>query len=141
MLLYHLRVLQYKNYYSKSSGNLDVLGTWGTATNGSGTPPGSFTNTYQYFNVVNQANATIGAGWDVTATGNKIIVGNGVSAVTLTIPAAFAISATSPVDVTNNAILMILNNTRPLLGTLSNGSTVNFAETGLTTADTIKIQI
>ena len=42
-----------QNYYSKPSGNLDVLGTWGTATNGSGTAPASFTANYQVFNVVN----------------------------------------------------------------------------------------
>ena len=129
----------YQNYYSKSTGTLDVLGTWGTNTDGSGATPANFTDPYIYFNVVNQSNATIAANWDVPGAGSRVVVGNGTAATSLTIPATFAIPNTTKIDVTNNATLVIQNNTKPFLNTLYNGSTVNFAETGTTTADTIRI--
>jgi len=49
------------NYYSKSSGNLNALSTWGTNTDGSGTAPANFTNDYQIFNIRNNAAPTISA--------------------------------------------------------------------------------
>lgn len=129
-----------QNYYSKSSGNLDVLGTWGTATDGSGTNPADFSSNYQFFNVVNQANATIGADWDVAGTGSKVIVGNGTNATTLTVPANFMITSTTKIDVLNNATLKILNITKPFINSpVADGSTVDFAYAGTTTADTVRI--
>ncbi len=128
----------FQNFYSKSTGTLDVLGTWGTATNGGGSAPASFTGPYQVFNVVNQTTATIGGAWDFTATGTRAVVGDGTNPITLIVPAGAAINSNSRIDVSNNAVLQIINNTRPFLNNLATGSTVDFAQTGTTTADTIR---
>lgn len=128
-----------KSFYSKATGNLDVLGTWGVNTDGSGATPVNFTDASQLFYVVNRASATIGAAWDVTGTGSKVIVGNGISATVLTIPATFAISTATRIDVTNASTLLIQNATRPFLNGLATGSTIDFAYAGTTTADTIRI--
>lgn len=129
----------FQNYYSKATGDLEVLGTWGTNTDGTGATPANFTTAYQIFNVVNQSSATIGAGWDVSGTNAKIVVGDGVSATVLVVPTTAAITSTSRVDVSSNATLRMINNTRPFLGSLTTGSTVDFAQTGFTSADTIRI--
>jgi hypothetical protein len=129
----------FQNYYSKATGALENTATWGTNTDGSGSAPANFTNPYQLFNVVNQANATILGNWDVAGTSSRIIVGNGTAATELLVPNTAAISTTSRVDVSNNATLRLENNTRPFLGSLATGSTVNFAQGGTGTTDTIRI--
>lgn len=112
------------NYYSKSTGSLNVLATWGTATNGTGTSPLSFTAASQIFNVRNNAAPTIAANWTVSGAGSKIIVGDGTVACNFQIPATF--TCTSTIDVASNATLSIAGTTNPTLGTLSATSTVIF---------------
>ncbi len=51
------------NFYPKTTGNLALLATWGTATNGTGTPPTIFTNTADVF-IVNKA-GTVSTSWIV----------------------------------------------------------------------------
>ena len=125
-------------YYTKSSGSLEVLGTYGVNTDGSGASPADFTSAYQYF-IVTQANATIGAAFSIAGTGSKLVVGNGTTTTTVTIPAAFAISSTTKVDVSNLGTLIDLNNIVPSLNIVSDGSTVNLAEVGLTSSDTVRV--
>lgn len=129
----------FTNFYSKPTGTVDVLGTWGSNPDGSGAAPGSFTAAYQIFNVVNRETATISGNWDVAGTSSKIVVGDGGAMTTLTVPPSAFITTTSRVDINNNGILRLENNTRPFLGSLNTGSTVNFAQTGITSADTIRI--
>jgi type IX secretion system substrate protein len=110
------------NYYSKSTGNLDQLSTWGTLTNGSGLPPLTFTTNNQVFNVRNNATPTIGANWTVSGAGSKIIVGDGTNACNFQIPSTFKYTGTA--DVAANATLSIANTSIPTLGTLNVTSTV-----------------
>lgn len=110
------------NYYSKSTGNLNTLSTWGTNTDGTGTAPSNFTASNQYFNIRNNATPTIGAAWTVSGAISKVIVGNGTNACNFTVPSGFAF--TGPVDVSSNATLTLTNTTIPTLGTLATTSTV-----------------
>lgn len=119
-------------YYCKSSGNLNLLSSWGTNTDGSGTVPTSFTADYQVFNVTNASSATIGAAWTVSGLLSKVVVGNGSTSVSFTVPAAY--SFVGPVDVTTNASLILQNSVVPTLGTLATGSTVSY---GQSTPDTV----
>lgn len=112
------------NYYSKATGNLNLLASWGTATNGTGTSPTSFTATNQLFNICNDATPTIGANWTVSGTGSKIIVGDGTVACNFQIPSSF--TCTGTIDVSSNATLSIARTTNPTLGTLNANSTVVF---------------
>ncbi|MCX2575901.1 T9SS type A sorting domain-containing protein [Pedobacter sandarakinus] len=117
------------NYYSKSTGSLSTLATWGVNTNGSGASPASFTAANQIFNIRNQASPTITAAWTVTGAGSKVIVGDGASACNFTIPSTFAVSTSTLIDVSNAGTLTISNATIPNLGTLNANSTVNFSLT------------
>ena len=126
------------NYYTKPVGAIEAVASYGVNPDGSGASPADFVTAYQNF-IVTQATASLTGPLDIPGTGSKLIVGNGTTATTFTIPATFAMTATSKVDVSNFGTLVLVNNTRPFLNTMATGSTVNFAQTGLTTADTIKV--
>ena len=132
----------YQNYYNtKSNAGLTNLATWSTTVNGAGASPSSFTAGYQNFNIINQANANYSGVWDVSNAGNttKVIVGDDINPITLTdLPGVDSITTATRIDVLNNATIILQNNRRPFLNILSTGSTVDYAQTGLTTADTIK---
>ena len=112
------------NYYSKSTGNLNLTASWGTNTNGTGTAPANFTATNQVFNIVNNATPTIAANWTVSGTGSYIVVGNGTNACNFQIPSNN--TCTGTINVSANATLTIANTTIPALGTLNASSTVVF---------------
>jgi hypothetical protein len=118
------RGLAQTNYYSKAAGNLNLLSSWGTATNGTGANPLNFTAVNQIFNIRNNAAPTIGANWTVSGAGSKIIVGDGTLACVFQIPASFTCAGT--IDVSSNATLSIARTTNPTLGTLNANSTVVF---------------
>jgi hypothetical protein len=119
------------NFYSKSTGNLDVLSNWGTATDGTGTAPTDFTTAGQVFNIRNNATPTIGANWTVSGSNSKIIDGDGTNACNFTIPSNFTVAGT--VDVSAAATLTNQNTTNPTLGTLNATSTVDYNGTGAQT--------
>jgi hypothetical protein len=114
------------NYYSKSSGNLTSTATWGTNSNGTGTTPPNFTNPFQNFYVTNRTTATLDANWSVSGALSKVITGDGSSATTLIIPSSAAL--TGIVDVADQATLRLENATLPTVGTIEDGSTINFAQ-------------
>ncbi len=122
------------NYYSKSTGDLNNVTSWGTNTDGSGTNPTNFTANYQIFNIMNNATPTIGAAWTVSGYGSMVILGNGTDATTFTIPSGFATNAL--IDVANNATLKMQNTTLPSLGNIATGTTIEYAQaTGVTIPD------
>ncbi len=130
-----------QNYYNtKANLGLTNVGTWSSALNGAGASPANFTAPYQYFNIVNQANANYTGVWNVTGTASKVIVGDGTGSLTFEIsPGADSVTSATKIDVLNNGLLTIYNNRIPSLNLLATGSTVNFNQFGTTTADTIKI--
>ncbi|MEO8086461.1 MAG: hypothetical protein ABI763_06560, partial [Bacteroidota bacterium] len=111
------------NYYSKASGNLQLVGTWGNATNGTGTSPASFT-LGDIFTIQNRATATIGAAWTVSGVGSTVVVGDGTNACNFTVPANFAFVGN--IDVSANGTLTLKNSTIPTLGNLNATSNVNY---------------
>ena len=88
------------NYYSKSSGDLDLQATWGTNTDGSGSAPANFTTANQVFNVRNNLSPSINNNWTVSGAGSKIIIGDGTTSCVLTIPSSFIL--TGPTSISNN---------------------------------------
>ncbi len=116
---------EHTEYYSKSSGSLDVLATWGTNTDGSGTSPLNFTSNQCTYNIRNNAAPTLGVtNWVVSGTGSNIVLGDGTNACNLTVPAAY--SCTGSMNISNNATLTAQNATLPTLSVLNSGSTVNY---------------
>jgi hypothetical protein len=109
------------NYYSKSTGNLNLTSSWGTSVTGGGTAPANFTANNQVFNIVNNATPTINANWTVSGTGSYIVVSSGSN---FQIPSNRTCKGT--INVSAGGTLSIANTTNPTLGTLSAASTVVF---------------
>lgn len=112
-------------YYSKPSGNLDQLSTWGLNVDGSGAAPANFTTDGQVFAIRNNTTHTIGANWTVSGINAKILTGDGINPINFTIPAGLKVNGV--IDVTDKAGLILQNDGSFTPGTLSSGSTVNFS--------------
>ena len=88
--------------------------------------PVNFTTAGQIF-IIN-TNATLAANWTVSGAGSLIQVGNGATAVNFTIATGLIVTGT--IDVTTNGTLTIASTasaTKPTLGILSPGSTVDYS--------------
>lgn len=78
------------SYFNKSTGALNNLATWGTNTDGSGTPPGSF-NTPAIYYVRNGTTPTLTGNLLLDSTSSSLVVGAGSS----TPPLQLSVSGTN----------------------------------------------
>lgn len=127
-------------YNTRANNGLNTLTTW---QDNNGNIPPDFTSAYQVFNIIDQANANYSGTWNVTGAGgsSRVVVGSDASnPITFTIlPGDDSLTMGTKVDVRDRSTLVIQNNRRPFLNNLATGSTVDFAQTGTTSADTIRI--
>ncbi len=104
-------------FYSKSTGQLNALNTWGVNNDGSGAAPTSFSGNGQNYIVGNRASASVGSAWRVEGDLSKVIIADGVS-----------VTNTAPLDATveiNGSGTLVLGGTHvPEFGSLSQQSTV-----------------
>ncbi len=118
----------YPNYFSKSTGGLNLLATWGGNSDGSGTAPSNFTTPGQGFYIWNNPSPTLTAGWVVSGGGTLVNLGNGINPITFTVPSNY--TYTGSIDVLRHAILNLQNTTYPTLGVLYPGSAVRYSASG-----------
>jgi PKD repeat protein len=133
-------------YYSKPSGNLNIVGTWGTNADGTGTAPVNFTTAGCTYIIVNNASPTIAANWTISGAGSVLEVGDGTQTISFSVPSPRTLVATinvmsnstltsisgstisgCTIGVANNAFLIIQSAANPTLGTLTSGSTVTYS--------------
>jgi hypothetical protein len=130
-------------FYSKASGALDALATWGLNRDGSGTAPTSFTAANQTFYVLGAATTDRIAGttWTVSGTNSKVVVGvpgtatTGVAAVPAGLRLEYNKAIAGTIDVSDNSTFIIRNTNLPrpyTLGSLSTSSTVEYNGNTLT---------
>lgn len=112
------------DFYSKATGDLNVLSTWGANPDGSGTAPQNFSNENTVYHLQNRTEATLTYPWSVTGTGSKIVVGNGILPATLIVED----DLDATVDVATGSMLHLKEVTSPVIGTLEPGSTVKFSD-------------
>ncbi|OYU94271.1 MAG: hypothetical protein CFE21_16930 [Bacteroidetes bacterium B1(2017)] len=91
-------------FYSKSSGALNLLSTWGPNTDGTGTAPLSFNNANTIYVVTNNPAPTISANWIVSGTNSYTVIGDGINALNLSIPSGNTIFADS-ISIRSNATI------------------------------------
>lgn len=110
------------DYYSKPTGILNALDTWGSQPDGSGLAPAGFGNDNTTFHVQNRTQTTLESTWTVSGIGSKVVVGDGA------MPTNFTLNTylNGLVDVTSNSTLTLAVSDYPTLGTLAQGSTVEF---------------
>lgn len=115
-------------YYSKATGNLTDVATWGVNSDGTGASPADFVSDGQVFIIANRATVTLDAAWTISGSGARVTVGNGAASTELVIPVGADLTGT--VDVATLGVLTLQNTTLPTIGTLAANSTVNYAQAG-----------
>lgn len=132
-------------FYSKATGALTDLATWGQNRDGSGTLPTSFTAANQTFYVLGAATDRIAAvnpsgpgilgTWTVSGTNSKIVVGavatasTGAVAAPATLLLEYNKSIEGTIDVSDGSAFVIRNTNLPrpyTLGSLGTSSTVEY---------------
>ncbi len=120
-------------FFSKSSGLLDDLTTWGSNTNGSGTQPISFNEPDYIFHVANNNAATIANDLVVDGTNAQFIIESGANFI---IPNGLLFdpcASCAVIDINTGGTLTIQNLTLtdyPKIGSLAIGSTIGYGGAG-----------
>lgn len=96
-------------YFSKSSGNLNSLATWGPNTDGSGTSPASFGISGTSYYVVNNGSPSITGNWFITGTNTSLVFGDGTNSGNFVIPTGVSFG-TDSFYVNNNFTFTIQGN-------------------------------
>lgn len=94
-------------HYSASSGNLNVLSSWSSNSNGvGGNNPTSFTTANTVYVIQNRAAATTGADWVVSGNNSALVVGDGSSGITFSVAASttFQLGTGSSMQIKPNAV-------------------------------------
>ncbi len=94
-----------RNYYTKSTGSINQLSTWGTNTDGSGTSPLSFDSSNTIYNVVN-GNTSLTGKFKVNGTNSVLVFGDGTNAINFPIASTDTISVDS-VYINNSVTLTV----------------------------------
>ncbi len=94
-------------YFSKSSGALNLLSSWGPNSDGSGTSPSTFYNPNTVFIVVNNPAPTLTANWIVSGTNSFIVIGDGINALNFTIPSGSSLFSDSVAIRSNSTLTFI----------------------------------
>lgn len=81
-------------YYSKPTGSINQLSTWGTNPDGSGTSPLSFDSSNTIYNIVN-GNTSLTGNFKVNGTNSMVVFGDGTSAFNFMVAASDTIMADS----------------------------------------------
>ncbi len=130
-------------FNTKADLGLENTATWSTTEDGTGPSPLDFTSAGQRFRIINQANATLSGVLNISGSRSKLILGDDLNAISLTIPAGNAyISGSTKLEVTTNTSLIMQNRVMPWLDyRMGDGSTIDFAQTGTTSADIVRIPL
>jgi PKD repeat protein len=116
-------------FYSKSSGLLDDLATWGSNPDGTGVNPISFNEPDYIFHVTNNPTPTIGGDLTIDGSGATMIIESGSNFI---IPAAFKFDncvACASIDINTGGTLSFasLNNADfPKIGAINTNSTISY---------------
>jgi hypothetical protein len=112
-------------YFSKATGNLNDLATWGTNADGSGDPPSAFNLSGLYLYITNRTTALPGGTWDVPSPTARIIVSPNV---TFTINS----SMNAIVNAAENATVIVATPNMPQFDDLALTSTVLYNQNAST---------
>jgi hypothetical protein len=107
-------------YYSKSTGNLNDLATWGSNADGTGCAPDNFTAAGVTYNVHNNTAPTTSGLWAVSGAGSKVVFGD--PDVTVSFAAGGALNFDCDIELANDGTLNLDDNNMSLAGDLIRSS-------------------
>ena len=123
-----------KEYYNtKANLGLENTATWSSTPDGTGPSPLNFTDADLNFNIINQSNANLSGLLNITGSRSKLILGDAVSPISLTIPAATGtyISFATKLIVSKHANLVMQNVIMPFIDyNIGDSSTIELAQAG-----------
>jgi hypothetical protein len=111
-------------YFSKATGDLTDLATWGTEADGTGTSPSTFAINGLFLNITNRASASVNAPWTIEGDASRIIVNSGV---TLTVTG----NVSGKLDVHDGATVILNSATTIQFSDVSPGSTIQYNQNAL----------
>ncbi len=79
-------------YYSKSTGNLNSLSTWGVNSDGTGASPSSFSNGNSFYYVVNNPSPTLNGNLTITGGNTAFVVGDGINTFNFSVPSGLSLT-------------------------------------------------
>jgi hypothetical protein len=115
-------------FYNKTTGDLNLLSTWGTNPDGTGTPPASFTAANQIFVIAN-GNPGIFYTFEISGANSKVVIGDGINPIQVSLDptAAGTGQIIAPVlDIAEFATFITRTNNFPTLGIIAPGSTFRY---------------
>jgi hypothetical protein len=117
-LAFNTRTPEY--FYSKTSGDLTVLSTWGKQTDGGGVAPVNFSTNGYIFVVSNRTSAVVPGPWTVQGGVSKIVVNPNT-----TLDASNA-PVQGNIELQDNSSLILASNTQPTFLSIAPSSTVQY---------------
>ena len=115
-------------YYSKSTGNLNDVATWGSNSDGTGCSPANFTADGITYIIQNNAAPTTSGVWAVSGAGSLVKVGNNSAAITFL--AGDDLSFDCDLEITGNATLNLNTRNMTLSGDfIRSAPTAGFSQT------------
>jgi hypothetical protein len=120
-------------YYSKSTGNLNLIASWGSNTDGTGCSPADFTTAGITYIIQNNLSPATSAAWTVSGAGSIVKFGNSSAAVTFTAGANLIYNC--DLEITGNATLNMGSYNLTLSGDfIRSASTSGFSQTAGSTS-------
>jgi hypothetical protein len=115
-------------FYSKSTGNLNLVASWGSNSDGTGCSPANFTTAGITYVIQNNLSPATSAEWTVTGAGSVVKFGNSSAAVTFTAGANLIYNC--DLEITGNATLNLNTRNMTLSGDfVRSASTAGFSQT------------
>lgn len=132
LLLGSISVQAQTHYYYNGSGNPNVLSSWGTNGNGTGTNPSSFASGGGIYHFRNATNIILTNNLTIsTASGGKVVIGDGANATTVY---TGVYTLNSIIDILNAGTFHVQCSPAGFtVGTFSTGSTVHYSGGGAQT--------
>jgi hypothetical protein len=119
-------------FYSKSSGNLQDLSTWGFNTDGTGNSPLNFTTGGATYVLTNRTSVVLDTLISISGTSSKMIIGDSVNPISLQITSNGGLTGT--VDLNANATLILETTIQPTIGTQGANATLEYKNIAATLA-------
>ena len=112
------------SFYLLANTDCTNLNNWGANTDGTGAHPGSFSSDNQTFKIFTNG-ALIESDWSVSGSASSVVLGDGTTATSLTIPST--VGFTGVLNVSANANLTVSSLTSNFtINTIDSNSTVTF---------------
>ena len=116
-------------FYSKSTGNLQDLSTWGFNSDGTGNAPLNFTTGGATYQIANRTSVTLDTILNITGGSTQLIIGDSINPISVSITANGGISATTKINA--NATVITESSNIPTWSYIGSNATIEYKNIAL----------